>query len=217
MDGNRRWAKEQWLPWYRWHKAWAENITRVIEAANDKGIQYITLWWLSTENLKKRSAKEVTELLKLIVWSKKYLKAIQEKNWKIELVWDIERIPKIGRMALNYLVENTKNNTGITIVLALAYGWKNEIIRGIKKFVSEGWSIDKLDEESFLEYMDTGKYPAPDVIVRTGWDIRHSGFLLYQSDYSEYYFTETRWPDFNGEELEKVYQDFAKSKRNFWK
>lgn len=217
MDGNRRWATEKWLPSHKWHSAWADNIQNVVHAAKLKWIEYVTFWWLSTENLQKRWASEVKALLKIIVWARKYLKWIQAENGKVELIWDIWKLPAPARLVLNDLVEKTKNNTGVTIVLALVYGWKNEIIRGIKKFVAEWWDIETLDEQNFSEYLDTGKYPPADLIVRTGWDIRHSGFLLYQSDYSEYYFTEKKWPDFDEEELDIALAQFNKSKRNFWK
>ena len=217
MDGNRRWATDKWLPTHKWHRAWADNCINIVTAANTRWLKYITLWGLSTENLEKRSASEVLELVKIMSGAKKYLDEIMENNGKVELIWDIDKLPKVALSALNYLVEKTKNNTGLTMVLALVYGWKNEIIRGIQKFVSEGWDIDTLNEQSFWSYLDTGKYPPADLIVRTGWDIRHSGFLLYQSDYSEYYFTEKKWPEFDEDELDKAIAQFNKSKRNFWK
>ncbi len=217
MDWNRRWAKERFLPSVMWHKAWAENIEKVVESAIEQWIEYITFWWLSTENLIKRSDTEVKDIIKIINWAKKYLKNLM-KNWaKIELIWDINKLPNESQLVLNELVEETKENHKITVVLALVYGWKNEIIRWIKKFISEGWDIDNLDESSFTNYLDTWKYPPADVIVRTGWDIRHSWFLLYSSDYSEYYFTEKKWPEFNREELQNVCDRFSSSKRNFWK
>lgn len=217
MDWNRRWAAEQWLETQFGHKAWAENIEKIVLEADKRWIEFITLWWLSTENLEKRWAKEVTEIIKLIVWAKKYLKTIIENNGKIEIIWDIEKLPHAAKVTLNYLTSKTKDNTGIVVVIALVYGGKNEIIRWIKKFVSEWWDLEMLDEQSFWKYLDTWIYPPPDMIVRTGWDIRHSGFLLYQSDYSEYYFTEKKWPEFDGEELDKVVAQFEWYKRNFWK
>ena len=139
-------------------------------------------------------------------------------NWaKIELIWDISKLPEESQTVLNELMIETKNNNEITVILALVYGWKNEIIRWIKKFISVWWDISTLNEESFSKYIDTWKYPPADVIVRTWWDVRHSWFLLYQSDYSEYYFTEKKWPDFDKDELNKVCDFFTSSKRNFWK
>lgn len=217
MDGNRRWAKERCMPWFMGHKAGAENIEKVIEECKNKTIEYVTLWWLSTDNLQKRWPEEVKELIKIINWAKKYLKNSMKNGVKIELIGDITKLPEESQQVLQELVNETKDNTQITLILALVYGGKNEIIRWIKQFVMQWWDIADLDEKSFENYLDTGKYPAPDIIVRTGWDIRHSGFLLYQSDYSEYYFTDKKWPEFDSEELERVLEQFTNSKRNFWK
>lgn len=217
MDGNRRWAESQGLESHLWHKEWAKNAIEVIKLAKEFEIEYLTLWWLSTENLQKRSKKEVFELLRIISDSTSYLAEITKNNWKIVLIWDIEKLPRTARKPLEYLVEKTKNNTWITIILALVYGWKDEIIRGIKKFISSWDDVDSLDEKSFFKYLDTGNYPPADLIIRTGWDLRHSGFLLYGSDYSEYYFSKKKWPDFNKDELKKALASFYWSKRNFWK
>ena len=179
MDGNRRWAKDHFLPGFMGHKAGAENIEKVVELCINKNIEYITLWWLSTENLQKRGPEEVGEIIKIINGAKKYLQNSMKNGVKIELIWNIKLLPKESQAILEWLVEETKNNTQITLVLALVYGGKNEIIRGIKKFISLGWDIDTLNETSFEHYIDTGKYPPADVIVRTGGDIRHSWFLLY--------------------------------------
>lgn len=217
MDGNRRWAKDQWLPWYKWHSAWAKNAISIVKAANEKDIEVLTLWGLSTENLKKRTATEVGELIKILIWAKQYLPEIHKYNGKIELIGDTEKLPYVARKTLEYMVKDTAKNTGITIVLALVYGWQNEIIRGIKKAVKSWIDIETLDENSFLDFIDTWKYSPPDLIIRTWWDIRHSWFMLYRSDYSEYYFTQKKWPEFDSKELDTAIQSFTGSKRNFWK
>lgn len=217
MDGNRRFAKENWLSVADGHNAGAQNAINIVNIANKSGIKYITLWWLSTENLQKRSALEVANLIKILLSAPKHAKEIMSKWGKIELIGDIEKLPFPARKVLQKLVSDTKDNTWITIVLALVYWWKNEIVRGVKKFIAEWWDLEKLSEESFWEYLDTWKYPAPDMIVRTWWDSRHSWFLLYQSDYSEYYFTEKKWPEFDEAEFHLMMKTFEESKRNFWK
>jgi undecaprenyl diphosphate synthase len=217
MDWNRRWAHERWLPKVMWHKAWADNIEKVVKLASNKGIEYITLWWLSTENLIKRDEEEVKNLIKIINNAPKYLKNLLKNNVKLELIWDIKKLPEKSQEILNNLVEKTKNNNKITLVLALVYWWKDEIIRWIKNFVNSWGDIENLDIHNFNDYLDTWKYPPADVIVRTWWDIRHSGFLLYSSDYSEYYFTPKKWPEFDEIEFNKVIDFFKTSKRNFWK
>jgi len=217
MDWNRRWARSKGLPKVMWHKAGADNIEKIVEVAKNRGIEYITLWWLSTENLIKRDEDEVKNIVKIINNAWKYLWNLLKNGVKLELIWDIEKLPEDSQEILNNLVEETKNNNEITLVLALVYWWKDEIIRWIKKFVLSWENLENLDANSFNNYLDTGKYPPADVIVRTGWDIRHSWFLLYSSDYSEYYFTEKWWPAFDEDELDKVIDFFNSSKRNFWK
>ena len=217
MDWNRRWAKEKSLPTFMWHKAWADNVEKIINLAWEKWIKYITMWALSTENLKNRPKDEIDFLIKLINNIESYLSKMIKKWLKFETIWDLGLLPEDSQIILQKIKDNTSNNTWITFILALNYWWKDEIIRGIKKFVKEWWNIDDLDEDNFRNYLDVSKFPVPDVIVRTGWDIRHSWFLLYDSAYSEYYFTPKKWPDFDEEELDKVLDFFNSSKRNFGK
>lgn len=217
MDWNRRWAKEKSLPAFMWHKAWADNVEKIINLAWEKWIKYITMWALSTENLKNRPKDEIDFLIKLINNIESYLSKMIKKWLKFETIWDLGLLPEDSQIILQKIKDNTSKNTWITFILALNYWWKDEIIRWIKKFVKEWWNIDDLDEDNFRNYLDVSKFPVPDVIVRTGWDIRHSWFLLYDSAYSEYYFTPKKWPDFDEEELDKVVDFFNSSKRNFGK
>lgn len=217
MDWNRRWAKEKSLPAFMWHKAWADNVEKIINLAQNKWIKYITMWALSTENLKNRSKNEIEFLIKLINNIESYLSKMIKKWLRFETVGNLEQLPQESQDILQKIKDKTKENTWITFILALNYGWKDEIIRWIKKFIQEWWNIDELDEDSFRNYLDVSEFPIPDVIVRTGWDIRHSGFLLYDSAYSEYYFTPKKWPEFDEEELDKVIDFFNSSKRNFGK
>jgi undecaprenyl diphosphate synthase len=105
----------------------------------------------------------------------------------------------------------------MTFILGIGYGGQDEVIRGIKNFIKQWGDVDTLNETSLLPYLDTGKFPPPDLIIRTGGDIRHSGYFLYQSEYSEYYFTKTLWPDFKKEEFYKAIDTLKGAKRNFWK
>lgn len=217
MDWNRRWAKEKSLPAFMWHKAWADNVEKIINLAEAKWIKYITMWALSTENLKNRPKDEIEFLIKLINNIESYLSKMIKKWLRFETVGNLELLPKESQFILQNIKDKTKDNTWITFILALNYGWKDEIIRGIKKFIKEWWDIDELDEDSFRNYLDVSAFPIPDLIIRTGWDIRHSGFLLYDSAYSEYYFTQKKWPDFDEKELDKAIESFSSSKRNFGK
>lgn len=217
MDWNRRWAKSRFLPTFAWHKAWAENIKTIIEWCVDNKIEFATFWALSTENLKSRSNEELSYLFELLEKLPDFLDEMIQKWLRFETIWDLELLPEKTRNKLLKLKETTKNNTTITFILAVAYWWRNEIIRGIKKFIKLWWDINFLDENNFLDYLDTWAFPQPDLLIRTGWDIRLSWFMQYVSDYSEYYFTDKKWPDFNKEELNNSINHFLKTKRNFWK
>lgn len=217
MDWNRRWAKKRFLPATAWHKAWADNVKKIVKLAEEKWIKYLTLWALSTDNLKKRPEKEVKGIIKLINNIESFLWEMLDDNLKFETIGNIEKLPVESQIVLNRVKEKTKNNTWITLIIALIYWGQDEIVRATKKIINKWINPDSLTKDDFRKYLDTWKYPIVDVIVRTGWDIRHSGFLLYDSEYSEYYFTEKKWPEFDEEELNKVIEFYEWSKRNFWK
>lgn len=217
MDWNRRWARKRLLPAIAWHKAWADNVKKITELAENKGIKYLTLWALSVDNLNKREEEEVTWIIKLINSVEKYLWEMLEKWVRLNIIWDIEKLPKESQDILKSVTEKTKNNSWIVLTIALIYGWQDEIIRATKKIIESWLDPETLTRSEFKKYLDTKDLPHPDVIVRTWWDIRHSWFLLYDSEYSEYYFTQKWWPEFDEEELDRVIYSFEKSKRNFWK
>lgn len=217
MDGNRRWAKSKMLPVFAWHKAWADNVVKITELADKKWITHLTLWALSTENLEKRNDQEVDGIIKLVNSVQKYLDRMNVKSLRFLTIGDISKLPKESQEVLESIKETTKNNTWITVTLWLIYWWQDEIVRATKKILSLWIDPETLTQSEFRKYLDTAILPVPDVIVRTGWDIRHSGFLLYDSAYSEYYFTEKCWPEFNQWELDEVISKFNKAKRNFWK
>jgi len=216
MDWNRRWAKKKWLLNIKWHKAWANNVEKIIETAIDNNIEYLTLWALSKENLIKRDPKEIQSIIKLINNIETFLsKMIQ--NWlKFETIWDISLLPKKSQIILNSIKEKTKNNTKITLILALVYSWKDEIIRWLQKINQKWIDLTKIDSNTFKNYLDTANFPDPDLIIRTGWVQRHSWFLLYTSEYSEYYFSDLMWPDFNKLEFQNAINLFKKTQRRFW-
>ncbi len=217
MDWNRRWARSKFLPVFAWHKAWADNVKKITELAKNKWIKFLTLWALSTDNLNKRDKLEVEWIIKLINNIESFLGDMKELNLKFETIWNIEELPKKSQIILERVKENTKNNTWITLIIAFIYWWQDEIIRATKKIIKAWINPEDLTRDEFRKFLDTANFPIPDIIVRTWWDIRHSGFLLYDSEYSEYYFTEKKWPEFDEEELDKVINFFNNSKRNFWK
>lgn len=217
MDGNRTRAENKHLPKVLWHKAWAQNVEKTIFACLEKNIKHVTLWWLSTDNLEKRDTSEVKDIVKIINWAKKYLTNIM-KNWgKIQLIWDIQKLPIESQKTLAWLVEETKNNTEIIITLALVYGWQDEIIRWIQKVTNLWIDVNTLSRDEFRNYLDIWKLPVVDMIVRTGGHNRLSGFLLYDSEYAESCFLDVNWPDFDKKHLEFVINQYNQSQRKFWK
>ena len=217
MDWNRRWAKSKFLPSVAWHIAWANNVVKITKLSSKLWIKFLTLWVLSTDNLNKRWDDEVKWIIKLINNIDTYLKQIKDYDIKIETIWNIEKLPEKSYKKLLEVKEKTKNNKWLTVVLALIYWWQDEIVRATKKIIKAWINPDSLSKEEFRKYTDTWKFPIIDMIVRTGWDIRHSWFCLFDSEYSEYYFTEKKWPEFNEDELNNVIKKFNNSKRNFWK
>jgi len=217
MDGNRRWAKSRFLPAIAWHKAGADNVVRIAELCSARWMSHLTLWALSTENLQKRPPEEIEWIIKLVNSIESYLEKMKIKALKFNVIGDISKLPEESQIILRRVMKNTEKNTGIVLTLALIYGGQDEILRACKKIIKDWLNPDDITEESFREYLDTKDLPRPDVIVRTGWDIRHSGFLLYDSAYSEYYFTEKKWPELDEGELNKIIDFFDSSKRNFWK
>jgi len=215
MDGNRRWAKSKFLPALAWHKAGADNVVRITELCSNKWITHLTLWALSTENLQKRPPEEIEGIIKLVNSIESYLKKMQIEDLRFNVIGDISKLPQQSQDVLQRVIKETEDNTGITLTIALIYGWQDEIVRATKKIISAGIDPESLNEQEFRKYLDTADLSTPDVIVRTWWDVRHSGFLLYDSAYSEYYFTEKKWPEFDEGQLDKVIEFFNGSKRNF--
>jgi len=217
MDWNRRWANSRGLPKIMGHKTWADNVVKIAKYADKIWIKYLTLWALSTDNLNKREQKEVEAIIKLVNSIEKYLDKMKIENLKFETIWDIKKLPEKSQKILKKVKENTKNNTWITLILALIYWWQDEIVRATKKIIEAWINPEELDRKEFRKYLDTWVFPEVELIIRTGWDIRHSGFMLYDSEYAEYYFTPKKWPEFNEQELDRAIESFSWSKRNFGK
>jgi len=217
MDWNRRWAKARFLPSIAGHKAGADNLEKIVSLAQDKGIKYLTAWALSEDNLKKRGEDEVKWIIKIINNLESYLENMINRWLRFDTIGNIDELPEASREVLSRVKNKTKDNTWIVFILALVYGGQDEIIRASKSIIKSWLDPDKLTKDEFRKYTDIWKFPIVDMIVRTGWDIRHSGFMLFDSEYSEYYFTEKKWPDFDEEELYKVIESFDNSKRNFGK
>ncbi len=213
MDGNRRWAKKRNLPIGMGHKAGAETLQKIIESCIDIGIKYLTVYAFSTENWK-RDAKEVSDLMNLL---REYLvkleKDNQDRNARICVIGDITKLENDLQEKINSIQEKTKNNTGLTINVALNYGGRDEIINAIKKLNVD--EIKNLTIESFNKKLYTADSPDPDLIIRTAGEQRLSNFLLWQCAYSELWYTDVLWPDFSRKILENAISDFGKRNRKF--
>ncbi len=214
MDGNRRWAREHNLPAVEGHRRVATHILEpLIERAADAGIEYLTLWAWSTENWK-RTKDEVGGIMKLLRWGfGAYGQRMHKKGMRVKVIGDISKLDADIQESLRKLIELTKHNTRITVIFALNYGGRDEIIRAIAK-VPSGASVS-LTEETFHQYLDTADIPDPDLIIRPGGEKRLSGFLLWQSQYSELLFADWYMPEFAPEKLDEILKEFAGRKRRF--
>ncbi len=218
MDGNRRWARNRHLPSLAGHKYAADKIVEyLIEEAKNKGVKYITFWAWSTENWG-RAAAEVKGIMRLLhYYLNKKINTFHKKGAKLKVIGDTTKFPQNIKDALKKGIEKTKDNTKITVIFALNYGGRDEIIRAIKKLSTINYQLSTLDDKKFSELLDTNKIPDPDLIIRTGGEKRLSGFLLWQSEYSELYFTDTLFPDFDTMEFNKALEWYGQRNRRYGK
>ncbi len=218
-DGNRRWARKRGLPVFEGHKFAAEKtLPKLIKKLQERGVNYFTFWALSTENLIERTKKEVDVLMQLMRYFLKSKAAeLHKKGIKMKIIGNREKLPADIQNQIRKVEELTKNNQEMTIVFAINYGGRDEIIRAIKKVESRKSKVERLNKDNFNNVLDTAGIPDPDLIIRTGGEKRLSGFMLWQSEYSELYFSDVLFPDFSEKELEKAINDFASRKRRFGK
>ena len=217
MDGNRRWARERGLPVIEGHRRVTDKILEpLIEYAAKRGVKFMTFWAWSTENWE-RDKREVASMMRIFRHViKKRWQRLHEKGVRIRVIGDISKFPVDIQKSLNDVVEQTKNNTVITAVFALNYGGRDEILRAINTF-RESKPTWKVTEYNFSKLLDTGGIPDPEMIVRTGGEQRLSGFLLWQSEYSELFFPSWYMPEFTPEKLDEVIAEFQRRKRRFGK
>jgi len=216
MDGNRRWARSHGLDPVKGHEQAAKNaIEPLIQKCADLGIGYVTFWAFSTENWKRdeQELKGLFDVFRFALGSLA-LRFIQ-KGARLRILGDINRFPKdIAQKSLEMIAKSSKNHK-ITVTFALNYGGRDEILRAIKKIMSDKVAPNKIDESLFSSYLDTAGTPDPDLIIRTGGEKRLSGYLPWQSVYSELYFTPTLFPDFTPDQLVLAINDFLKRDRRF--
>lgn len=216
MDGNRRWAKERGLPKFVGHTEGAKTLKRVAKAVKKHGVTHLTLYALSTENLK-REQKELAHLFSLFEKLTDYIGDFLKEDASLRLIGDLSRIPEKTRKKLLDVVEKTKENTSFTMTLAVAYGGRDEIVRAAKHVLQEGVNPETITEDTFETALDTGDYPDIDLVIRTGGANRLSNFLLWKAAYAELYFTDVFWPAFSEDDLKNALDWFQNQKRNFGK
>ncbi len=219
MDGNRRWAKEKGIETKLGHKAGAENLEKLANFANDIGLKYLTVYAFSTENWK-RTKEEVGALMVLLKsYVDKFLKRANTNNIKIRVLGDLERLDSGLRESIAEIVEKSSNNTGLTLNIAFNYGGRDEITNAVKhiaKDVENGkMKIDEIDEQVISNKLYTCGEPDPDLLIRTGGELRISNFLLWQLAYTEFLFVDKYWPDFSEEDLLNAIHTFQTRKRRF--
>jgi len=217
MDGNGRWAESRGKSRFFGHQAGTNNIRNIIEVFANLNIKYLTLFAFSTENWN-RPNREVSWLLDIMTKTiSKELNELNSQGVKIQHIGRLDRLSLKLKKAIENSIELTKNNTRIILNVAFDYGGRHEIIDAVKRIISDKISEENVSEELFKEYLYTKDTPYPDLIIRTAGEIRISNFLLWQSAYSEYYYTDVLWPDFGKSEIEKSIKEYSERIRRFGK
>lgn len=217
MDGNGRWAKTKGKFRIFGHKSGVKAVRDTVEGASEIGIDYLTLYAFSTENWN-RPKKEVDALMSLLVSTiNKETKTLMDNNIKLAAIGDLTSLPKKCQEELKESIEKTKNNNRTTLILALSYSSRWEILNAIKQIVKEDITADQINEDLFSQYLTTKGVPNPELLIRTSGEQRISNFLLWQIAYSELYFTDVLWPDFRREDLFESIVEYQKRERRFGK
>lgn len=219
LDGNGRWAKKNNVPRAMGHKAGCETLEGIVEDCVRLGVEYLTVYGFSTENWK-RSEQEIAALMKLFrFYMVKLVKVANDNNVKVKMIGDKTRFDPDIIEGIDRLIESTAGNTGMHFVFAVNYGARDEIRRGVQKLLKDRergiLTEEVLTENTIESYLDTAGMPDPDLLIRTGGDLRVSNFLLWQIAYSEIYVTEVFWPDFHKEELLKAIGAYSKRERRY--
>lgn len=221
MDGNGRWAQENGQERFIGHREGVVSVRKIVEAAGQLGIKYLTVYTFSTENWN-RPQEEVDSLMALMVTAvRRETKDLMTNNVRLRTIGDVDRLPPLTRRELDACIDETKNNTGLNLVLALSYSSKWELTEAVKKIaqqVKDGTlQVAQIDEQVISSHLTTKDIPDPDLLIRTGGEYRISNYLLWQAAYAEFYFTDTYWPDFREENLYAAIADYQKRERRFGK
>lgn len=221
MDGNGRWTREHGFnERTRGHEVGAANVSKIVTAADDLGVKYVTFYTFSTENWTRPKSEVDFILLDLLVrYLHKELPFMMDRNIRFNVIGDWEGIPKVVKVSLDDVMYASRENTGLVITLAINYGGRREMLDGIKNFarsaVEDPSLIEKMDEDGFRKYLYDPELPDPDLLVRTGGNLRISNFFLWQLSYTEIYITDVLWPDFGPPELFEAIEDYNRRNRRF--
>ena len=221
MDGNGRWAKQRGKIRVLGHNEGVESVRDVLEAADDIGVRFLTLYAFSIENWQ-RPKFEVDSIMMLMIRTlKKELNRFMEKNVRFQAIGMHDLLPSNARKTLNECIDATKDNTGITLIIALSYGSRMEIVQAARRIAADaaqGTIVpEDINDARFAEYLYTAPYPDPELLIRTSGEYRISNYLLWQIAYAELYFTDTFWPDFRREKFFEAVLDYQRRERRFGK
>ncbi len=215
MDGNGRWARARGLPRLAGHRAGTENIRPILEASVEFGIEILTIWAFSTENWT-RPETEVKGLLRILQdMIRRELQELHKQGVQLRHLGRLDRLPVRLQKQIHQAIDLTKNNNRIVLNVAFDYGGRAEIVQAVQRIIRDGIPAEEVDELLLSRYMYTAGQPDPDLIIRTSGEMRTSGFMMWQSAYSEYYITPTLWPDFGREDLYQALVAFSQRDRRF--
>lgn len=215
MDGNGRWAAARGLPRAAGHREGTKAVRRTIEAAMTNGVRYLTLFAFSSENWRRppSEVKDLTFLLKYYLRSE--LQELHAQGVRLRVIGETERFGEVLVKELRMAEEKTADNRRLTLVLALSYGGRAEIVAAARRAMQAGLKPEELTEQNFSDFMDTAGIPDPDLVIRTSGEQRVSNFLLWQLAYAEIWFTKALWPDFCAQDFSKALEDYAGRERRF--
>ncbi len=217
MDGNGRWATQRGLPRTKGHKAGTKAARAIVVHSRELGVRHLTLYTFSKENWS-RPKEEVGTLFDLLIsFLRNEQKLLLEKDIQLRVLGDLDGLPLAVRTALKRVIAATDKCSSMTLNLALNYGGRDEIVRACKKIVEQGIPAEEISDETFAQSLYTAGQPDPDLVIRTSGEIRISNYLLFQTAYSEFHFTEVLWPDFTPDHLDAAIEDLNSRQRRFGK
>jgi len=217
MDGNGRWAEEQGKERIFGHQNGVQAVRNAIESTGEAGVKFLTLYAFSTENWK-RPKEEIDALMGLLVKAiQNELDNLMSSNVRLQAIGNLATLPEECRNELTDAIEKTRKNTGLTVVLALSYSGRWEIVNAVKKIIKNNIDGEDITEDSFFTFLNTNQIPDPDILIRTGCERRISNFLLWQIAYTELFFPDILWPDFKKEHLFGIISEYQTRQRRFGK